>query len=76
LEQHRPGCFRPENVLPVPGLKRVVKRVACKTCCLSPGFKAGGGYVYHSDHSVPDDVSFADYKRVMRLVKRYGRYGG
>ena len=37
--------------------------------------KAGGGYVYHSDHSVPDDVSFADYKRVIRLVKKYGRYG-
>jgi len=24
---------------------------------------------------VPDDISFADYKRVMRLVRKYGRYG-
>ena len=36
--------------------------------------KAGGGYIYHSDHSVPDSVSFADYCRVIALVKYYGRY--
>ncbi len=36
--------------------------------------KQGGGYVYHSDHSVPSDVSFADYCRVMALVKHYGQY--
>lgn len=33
-----------------------------------------GGYIYHSDHSVPDNVSFAQYKRVMELVHHYGRY--
>lgn len=33
-----------------------------------------GGFVYHSDHSVPSDVSFADYCRVMALVRHYGRY--
>jgi len=36
--------------------------------------KQGGGYVYYSDHSVPDDVSFANYQRVIELVHRYGRY--
>jgi uroporphyrinogen decarboxylase len=36
--------------------------------------KAGGGYIYHSDHSVPDDVSFAQYQRVMDLVRKYGEY--
>jgi uroporphyrinogen decarboxylase len=36
--------------------------------------KVGGGYIYHSDHSVPDSVSFADYCRVVALVKWYGRY--
>jgi len=36
--------------------------------------KRGGGYIYHSDHSVPDDVSFASYSRVIELVKEYGRY--
>ena len=36
--------------------------------------KEGGGYIYHSDHSVPKDVSFEDYKRVIELVKKYGEY--
>jgi uroporphyrinogen decarboxylase len=36
--------------------------------------KAGGGYVYHSDHSVPDNVSFEQYQRVIELVRRYGSY--
>ncbi len=36
--------------------------------------KKGGGYIYHSDHSVPDIVSFSQYKRVMELVKKYGKY--
>lgn len=36
--------------------------------------KIGGGYIYHSDHSVPDSVSFADYCRVIALVKHYGKY--
>ena len=34
----------------------------------------GGGYVYHSDHSVPKDVSFERYQAVMRLVRECGRY--
>lgn len=33
-----------------------------------------GGYIFHSDHSVPDDVSLDDYKRVIELVKKYGTY--
>ena len=36
--------------------------------------KTGGGYIYHSDHSVPDNVSFKQYKRVIDLVKEYGKY--
>jgi len=37
--------------------------------------KEGGGYIYHSDHSVPKNVSFQNYKRVIELVKKYGEYG-
>jgi uroporphyrinogen decarboxylase len=36
--------------------------------------KRGGGYIYHSDHSVPDDISFPQYCRVIDLVKKYGSY--
>ena len=39
-----------------------------------PIVKQGGGYIYHSDHSVPDNVSFRQYCRVRDLVARYGRY--
>ncbi|MGC9349883.1 MAG: uroporphyrinogen decarboxylase family protein [Anaerolineae bacterium] len=35
----------------------------------------GGGYIYHSDHSVPNDVSFGNYAFAIELVKRYGAYG-
>ena len=39
-----------------------------------PFAKKGGGYIYHSDHSVPDDVSFDQFKRVIELVFEYGSY--
>ncbi|MDO9542757.1 MAG: uroporphyrinogen decarboxylase family protein [Kiritimatiellia bacterium] len=34
----------------------------------------GGGYLYHSDHSIPKDVSFQKYKFVMECVRKYGQY--
>lgn len=36
--------------------------------------KKGGGYIYHSDHSIPDTVSFKDYSRVIELIHKYGSY--
>jgi len=36
--------------------------------------KRNGGYIYHSDHSIPNNVSFQHYCRVMELVKKYGVY--
>jgi len=34
-----------------------------------------GGYIYHSDHSVPPEVSFERYQLVMNLVRKYGANG-
>jgi uroporphyrinogen decarboxylase len=34
----------------------------------------GGGYIYHSDHSVPPTVSFEQYCRLISLVDQYGTY--
>jgi len=34
----------------------------------------GGGYIFQSDHSVPDDVSAASYEYVLGLVRENGRY--
>lgn len=39
-----------------------------------PFLKRGGGYIYHSDHSVPDNVSLQQYRRVLELVARHGEY--
>ena len=36
--------------------------------------KVGGGYIYHSDHSVPPEVPFERFKFIMDLVKKYGAY--
>ena len=39
-----------------------------------PVAKKGGGYIYHSDHSIPNNVSFQQYQRVLELVREYGEY--
>jgi len=36
--------------------------------------KEGGGYIYSADHSIPNNVSFQQYKKVIELVKKYGSY--
>ena len=36
--------------------------------------KKGGGYIYHSDHSVPDDVPFENYVFALEMVEKYGSY--
>ena len=33
-----------------------------------------GGYIYHSDHSVPNDVSLSNYQFALDLVRKYGRF--
>lgn len=36
--------------------------------------RATGSYIYHSDHSVPPQVSWATYQAIIDLVDRHGRY--
>ena len=38
---------------------------------VTPFREAGGGYIYHSDHSVPPTVSLERFKRVLDWVKKY-----
>ena len=40
-----------------------------------PILKAGGGYIYSSDHSIPPTMPFADYGELVDIVKTEGRYG-
>jgi uroporphyrinogen decarboxylase len=34
----------------------------------------GGGYIFQSDHSVPDNVSGQSYDYVVKLILKYGQY--
>ena len=36
--------------------------------------KKGGGYLYHSDHSIPNNVSLERYRHVKDLVFKFGSY--
>jgi len=53
-----------------PDPARIEQEIAAKVEAAKPG----GGYIYHSDHSVPKNVSFQRYQRVIELVHKYGRY--
>jgi len=35
----------------------------------------GGGYIWHSDHSVPPTIAFADYAYAVELAREHGIYG-
>ncbi|MCC7445847.1 MAG: hypothetical protein IT324_00450 [Anaerolineae bacterium] len=37
--------------------------------------RANGGYIYHSDHSVPPTVTWDRYQWIMARVVQYGTYG-
>jgi uroporphyrinogen decarboxylase len=38
---------------------------------VTPFKESGGGYIYHSDHSVPPTVNFERYRLVLDLVRKY-----
>ena len=41
---------------------------------ITPFVEGDGGYIYHSDHSVPPEVSLERFKLVIELVRKYGTY--
>ncbi len=41
---------------------------------LLPVMKQNGGYIFSSDHSIPDSVSFENFKRIIELYKKLGSY--
>jgi len=36
--------------------------------------KSTRGYIYHSDHSVPPQVSWKTYQAIIELIKKHGNY--
>ena len=41
---------------------------------LLPILKQGGGYIFQEDHSIPDNVSLEDFRRILKLAQELGRY--
>jgi len=41
-----------------------------------PALKKNGGYIFSSDHSVPDSVSLENFRAIVDLAKELGTYGG
>ncbi|HOX37260.1 MAG TPA: uroporphyrinogen decarboxylase family protein [Candidatus Brocadiia bacterium] len=39
-----------------------------------PALKENGGYVFSSDHSVPSSVSLEDFRGIVELAKKLGKY--
>lgn len=39
-----------------------------------PALKEGGGYVFASDHSIPNSVSFENMKQISELAHKLGKY--
>ena len=39
-----------------------------------PAMTEGGGYVFASDHSIPNSVSFENMKEIAKLAHELGRY--
>jgi len=39
-----------------------------------PEMMKGGGYIFSSDHSIPDTVSLEDYRNVLEQVRKLGKY--
>jgi len=36
--------------------------------------KEGGGYIFHSDHSIPPTVSWKNYQYAVKIANEYGKY--
>lgn len=41
---------------------------------LIPALKENGGYIFSSDHSIPNSVSIESMKRIADLAKELGKY--
>jgi uroporphyrinogen decarboxylase len=50
------------------------ERIETEVAAKIPLAKRGGGYIYHSDHSIAPGVRWETYQFLMALVEKYGRY--
>ena len=59
------------RVLETNDLEKVEEEVKKKVVC---GMQ-GGGYIFHSDHSIPSSIEFKTYRFALECGRKYGTYG-
>ncbi len=50
------------------------EKITAEISSLIPKLKENGGYIFSTDHSIPDSVSLNDFKDIISLVKRAGSF--
>jgi uroporphyrinogen decarboxylase len=50
------------------------EKVEANIRAMLPVMMESGGYIFSSDHSIPDYTSLHTYQRIVKLVKELGRY--
>jgi uroporphyrinogen decarboxylase len=51
-----------------------IDRIEAEIRRLLPVLKRNGGYIFQEDHSIPDNVSLANYRRIVELARELGGY--
>lgn len=51
-----------------------IEAVEAEMRTLIPAIKKNGGYIFSSDHSIPNSVSLEPMKRIADLAKELGKY--
>jgi len=51
-------------------LAEIQEEIGSKVSCAMKG----GGYIYHSDHSIPPSVTYPNYLYAMKMLDKYGDY--
>jgi uroporphyrinogen decarboxylase len=53
-----------------------VARIEAEIAAKLAAGKATGGCIYHSDHSVPPQVSWETFRAIVEMIDRHGCYDG
>jgi len=51
-----------------------VDAITSEMRCIVPQLKKNGGFIFSSDHSVPDAVSLENFRHIVQLAKELGSY--
>ena len=51
-----------------------IDRILAETARILPSMKENGGYIFATDHSIPNNVSLKDFGRIVEFVKKAGAY--